>query len=83
MPADGPAVIMAISKLAGVITGPVDLPTTYTNSFATTRTSSSATPPRAESRCLDPAVTSRLPRRTAPARHPAQGQSSQDVTFEA
>ena len=34
MPASGPTVIMAISKLAGVITGPVDLSTTYTNSFA-------------------------------------------------
>jgi NitT/TauT family transport system substrate-binding protein len=34
MPADGPNVIMAISKLAGVITGPVNLPATYTNSFA-------------------------------------------------
>ena len=36
MPSDGPGVIMAISKLAGVITGPVNLSTTYTNSFATT-----------------------------------------------
>jgi NitT/TauT family transport system substrate-binding protein len=36
MPSGGPAVIMAISKLAGVITGPVNLSTTYTNSFATT-----------------------------------------------
>ena len=36
MPADGPATIMAISKLAGVITGPVDLSKTYTNSFVTT-----------------------------------------------
>jgi NitT/TauT family transport system substrate-binding protein len=34
MPASGPTVIMAISKLAGVITGPVDVTTTYTNSFA-------------------------------------------------
>jgi NitT/TauT family transport system substrate-binding protein len=34
MPASGPTVIMAISKLAGVITGPVNLTTTYTNSFA-------------------------------------------------
>jgi NitT/TauT family transport system substrate-binding protein len=34
MPASGPGVIMAISKLAGVITAPVDLSTTYTNSFA-------------------------------------------------
>jgi len=36
MPADGPPVIMAISKLAGVITGPVNLSTTYTNSYAIT-----------------------------------------------
>ena len=35
MPSGGPGVIMAISKLAGVITGPVDVSTTYTNSFAT------------------------------------------------
>jgi NitT/TauT family transport system substrate-binding protein len=34
MPASGPTVIMAISKLAGVITGPVNLSTTYTNTFA-------------------------------------------------
>ncbi len=34
MPASGPTVIMAISKLAGVITGPVNLTTTYTNTFA-------------------------------------------------
>ncbi len=34
MPADGPTVIMAISKLAGVITGPVNVPATYTNSYA-------------------------------------------------
>jgi NitT/TauT family transport system substrate-binding protein len=34
MPAGGPDVIMAISKLAGVITGPVNLPATYTNSYA-------------------------------------------------
>ena len=34
MPADGPNTIMAISKLAGVITGPVNLSTTYTNSYA-------------------------------------------------
>ena len=27
---------MAISKLAGVITGPVNLPATYTNSYAIT-----------------------------------------------
>jgi NitT/TauT family transport system substrate-binding protein len=36
MPSDGPSVIMAISKLAGVVTGPVNLSTTYTNSFAIT-----------------------------------------------
>jgi NitT/TauT family transport system substrate-binding protein len=36
MPADGPAVIMAISKLAGVVTKPVNLSTTYTNSYAIT-----------------------------------------------
>jgi NitT/TauT family transport system substrate-binding protein len=36
MPAGGPSVIMAISKLAGVITGPVNLSTTYTNSYAIT-----------------------------------------------
>ena len=35
MPSSGPGVIMAISKLAGVITGPVDVAATYTNSFAT------------------------------------------------
>ena len=34
MPAGGPSVIMAISKLAGVVTGPVNLPATYTNSYA-------------------------------------------------
>ena len=34
MPASGPTVIEAISKMAGVINGPVDLSTTYTNSFA-------------------------------------------------
>jgi NitT/TauT family transport system substrate-binding protein len=36
MPAGGPGVILAISKLAGVITGPVDMAATYTNSFAVT-----------------------------------------------
>jgi NitT/TauT family transport system substrate-binding protein len=36
MPADGPGIIMNISKLAGVITGPVNLPATYTNSYAMT-----------------------------------------------
>jgi NitT/TauT family transport system substrate-binding protein len=34
MPSDGPTVIMAISKLAGVLTGPVNVPATYTNSYA-------------------------------------------------
>jgi NitT/TauT family transport system substrate-binding protein len=34
MPSDGPNTIMAISKLAGIITGPVNLSTTYTNSYA-------------------------------------------------
>ena len=34
MPSDGPTVIMAISKLAGVLTGPVNVPETYTNSYA-------------------------------------------------
>jgi len=33
MPAAGPGIIMAISKLAGVITGPVNLSTTFTNSY--------------------------------------------------
>lgn len=33
MPSDGPSIILAISKLAGVVTGPVNLGTTYTNSF--------------------------------------------------
>jgi NitT/TauT family transport system substrate-binding protein len=35
MPSDGPEIILNISKLAGVVTGPVDLGTTYTNSFVT------------------------------------------------
>jgi NitT/TauT family transport system substrate-binding protein len=34
MPASGPTTVLNISKLAGVVTGPVDLSTTYTNSFA-------------------------------------------------
>jgi NitT/TauT family transport system substrate-binding protein len=34
MPAGGPQVVLSIDKLAGVITGPVDLSTTYTNEFA-------------------------------------------------
>jgi NitT/TauT family transport system substrate-binding protein len=36
MPSDGPGIILNISKLAGVITKPVDLTTTYTNTFANT-----------------------------------------------
>jgi len=36
MPASGPPVIMAISKLAGIVTGPVNLPETYTNTYAIT-----------------------------------------------
>ncbi len=36
MPAGGPQVVLAIDKLAGVVTGPVNLAMTYTNSFATT-----------------------------------------------
>jgi NitT/TauT family transport system substrate-binding protein len=36
MPSGGPGVIMAISKLAGIITGPVDVGATYTNSYAMT-----------------------------------------------
>ena len=35
MPSDGPGIILNISKLASVVTGPVDLGTTYTNSFVT------------------------------------------------
>ncbi len=34
MPPGGPATVLNISKLAGVITGPVNLSATYTNSFA-------------------------------------------------
>ena len=34
MPASGPQVVLSIAKLAGTVTGPVDLSTTYTNSFA-------------------------------------------------
>ena len=34
MPSGGPQVVLSIDKLAGVVTGPVDLTTTYTNSFA-------------------------------------------------
>ena len=36
MPASGPQVVLSIDKLAGIVTGPVDLSTTYTNSFAAT-----------------------------------------------
>jgi sulfonate transport system substrate-binding protein len=35
MPANGPATVLAVEKLAGKITGPVDLATTYTNAFVT------------------------------------------------
>ena len=34
MPAGGPQVVEAIGRLGGTITGPVDLPETYTNAFA-------------------------------------------------
>jgi NitT/TauT family transport system substrate-binding protein len=34
MPATGPQTILAIDKLAGVVTGPVNLTTTYTNDYA-------------------------------------------------
>jgi NitT/TauT family transport system substrate-binding protein len=34
MPADGPATVQAVEKLAGKISGPVDVPATYTNAFA-------------------------------------------------
>jgi NitT/TauT family transport system substrate-binding protein len=34
MPANGPQTVYAVEKLAGKITGPVSLATTYTNSFA-------------------------------------------------
>jgi NitT/TauT family transport system substrate-binding protein len=34
MPANGPATVLAVEKMAGVVTGPVNLTTTYTNSFA-------------------------------------------------
>ncbi len=33
MPASGPATVLAVEKLAGKITGPVNLATTYTNAF--------------------------------------------------
>jgi NitT/TauT family transport system substrate-binding protein len=35
MPAGGPQVVEAIGKTARTITGPANLPVTYTNSFAT------------------------------------------------
>jgi NitT/TauT family transport system substrate-binding protein len=35
MPAGGPQVVLSIDKLAGIVTGPVNLGVTYTNSFAT------------------------------------------------
>lgn len=34
MPAGGPETVLAVEKFAGKITGPVDLPATYTNAFA-------------------------------------------------
>jgi NitT/TauT family transport system substrate-binding protein len=34
MPASGPQTVEAIGRTAGTITGTVDLPVTYTNSFA-------------------------------------------------
>ena len=34
MPASGPATVLAIDKLAGNVTGPVNLSTTYTNQYA-------------------------------------------------
>jgi NitT/TauT family transport system substrate-binding protein len=34
MPAGGPQVVLSVAKLAGTVTGPVDLSTTYTNSYA-------------------------------------------------
>ncbi|HEV2373212.1 MAG TPA: ABC transporter substrate-binding protein [Streptosporangiaceae bacterium] len=36
MPASGPQSVLAVEKFAGKITGPVNLATTYTNSFAAT-----------------------------------------------
>ena len=33
MPANGPSTVLAIEKLTGKITRPVDLPATYTNSY--------------------------------------------------
>ena len=34
MPASGPATVLAVDKLAGNVTGPVNLSTTYTNQYA-------------------------------------------------
>ena len=34
MPASGPATVLAIDKLVGNVTGPVNLSTTYTNRYA-------------------------------------------------
>jgi sulfonate transport system substrate-binding protein len=34
MPSNGPATVLSVEKMAGVVTGPVNLTTTYTNSFA-------------------------------------------------
>ena len=34
MPANGPSTALAVDKLAGNVTGPVNLPATYTSSFA-------------------------------------------------
>ena len=34
MPSNGPGTVLAVEKMAGVVTGPVNLATTYTNSFA-------------------------------------------------
>jgi NitT/TauT family transport system substrate-binding protein len=34
MPPNGPATVLSVEKMAGVVTGPVNLSTTYTNSFA-------------------------------------------------
>jgi NitT/TauT family transport system substrate-binding protein len=36
MPAGGPQTALAVDKLAGNVTGPVNIPSTYTNSFALT-----------------------------------------------
>ncbi len=36
MPPSGPGTALAVDKLAGNVTGPVNMATTYTNSFAQT-----------------------------------------------